>query len=237
MSAAFDAVRAIAMGRKPVDFALLQNTRFEGLGARAFGREPILGLFAHAPLEVTNLSEVHETPRNLLVVEGDSALFADLQDGRVVRLWALGASEAGAPEPSISVARDLDLSQFEDDVFFDPANHPDLAPDDSPALRSVAVALTKPEVQAGGLAIPNVFSCRAFVTRAFSARGHVCALIVLAGASDVTRRRPFSVNAALTFASGDGAGHTAKLVIDEAGFQACRDAEWTPRIASAAPPC
>ena len=234
MSAAFEAVRAIAAGRKPADFALLQNARFEGLGARAFGREPILGLFAHAPLEVSDTSEVYETPRNLLAVEGDSALFADLHDGRVVRLWALGASEAGAPEPSVSVARDLDMSQFEDDVFFDPAYHVDLAPDDATALRSVAVALTQPEAQSGGLAIPDVFSCRAFVTRAFSARGHVCALIVLAGASDPVRRKPFSVNAALTFAAGDIAGHTAKLILDQAGLRADYSKQWTPRIAPAA---
>ena len=230
MSDAFAAVRDIAAGRRPANFALLQNTRFEGFGVRAFGREPILGLFARAPIAFSDNARVHETPRNLAAIEGDKAAFADLHDGRVVRLWAFGAEAVGVDEPSISVGRDLDLSQSEDDVFFDPADHPDLAAADGGVLRSVATTLARPASGPMALAVPDVFSVRVFVTRAFSAGSHVVALLVLAGSVSGERRKPFGANALLSFGADAGEARDPVLTLDTAGMKASIDAAWTPRV-------
>ena len=97
----------------------------------------------------------------------------------------LGSERLDAPEVSVSVPRDLDLTQSEADLMFDAADHPDL---DS------AGAATLADLKPPDLA---VFSSRLFIVRAFSAGARVAALAVCAGASDAARRKPFSVNVAV----------------------------------------
>ena len=72
--------------------AVLHNTRFEGTGATAYGREAILDAFRRQPVKLERASLV-ATPRFAALVglhcDGPAALFADLHAGHVVRLWLL----------------------------------------------------------------------------------------------------------------------------------------------------
>ena len=224
MTPAFAALREIAAGRLPADNALLQNCRLEGFGARVFGREPILDLFRRSPINLSETAAAVESPRALLVVQGDQAIFADLHEGRFTRLWALGDETLGAPEPSVSVPRDLDLSQFDADVLFDPADHPDL---ESSGAATIS-CLTRPDSTAALL--PQVFSRRTFVVRTFSNGGRTASLMVCAGALEAIARKPFSVNVAL-LSEGSMDGHvTSLVVVDQAGFVRASQSAWTPRL-------
>ena len=227
MTVAFAALREIVVGRQPAGDALLQNCRLEGFGARVFGREPILDLFRRFPIALPEAVDPPESPRALLAIHQDRAVFADLHDGRIARLWVLGPDRAGAPEPEVCVPRDLDLTQFEGDAVFDPADHPDLASAGGAALARIARSLARGEGETGN-DLPT-FSRRAFVIRAFSSGDQVAALIVLAGASDAARRKPVSFNAALVVkASADLRLPT--LVLDRAGLELSHERPWTPRL-------
>ncbi len=225
MTPAFAALRDIAVGRTPADNALLQNCRLEGFGTRAFGREPILDLFRRAPIDLSDTKEALESPCAILAMQGDRAIYADVCDGRVARLWVLGPEALDAPESAVSVPHDLDLSQFEADVMFDYIDHPDLDRSDAARLTELA----HPN-RMSGAGLPE-FSRRSFVVRAFSATGQTAALIVCAGAHDAVRRKPISVNIALTAgASNSDDEGGVRLIIDHAGLSRCVERNWTPRL-------
>lgn len=227
MSAALDALRELVAGR-PVGEALLQNCRLEGFGVRAFGREAILELFRRSPIDLPATLDATRTPRGLLAEYEGGAIFADLHGEHIARLWVLGSAVTGEAEPEVSVARDLDLMQAEGDVFFDPENHPELAPNDAAAL----LQTIKKSIRVNDASLLDLpaFSRRAFVVRAVSSGTRIAAMIVVAGAFDGFKRKPFSVNAALIMnvqKPGDGKSH---WVIDQAGLIRNRERNWTPRL-------
>ena len=220
MTPASTALREIAAGLIPADNALLQNCRLEGFGTRAFGREPILDLFRRSPIDFSETLDALESPRALLLVQDKKAIFADLHEGRFTRLWVFGDETLGALEPSVSVPRDLDLSQLEGDVVFDGADHPHLHSSDARRLTELA----QPRRMAG-LDLPE-FSRRSIIVRAFSDLDRMAALIVSAGASGASQRKPLSVNVALLA----GASCAPRVVIDRAGLASCSERLWRPRL-------
>ena len=227
MTVAFAALRDIVAGRAPRNDALLQNCRLTGFGTKAFGREPTLDLFRQAPIELTADFTAVESPIAVFAAFGDKAVFADVYDGRVARIWVLGGDLLGPAELVVSVPHDLDLSQCEADVFFDPADHPHLEAGDATILAQTAAALARPEAGLGA-GLPG-FSRRMFVVRAFSASGRVATLMICAGALDGSSRKPFSVGVALVVDSTQPAS-TGTVVIDRAELLRCRERPWTPRL-------
>ena len=223
MTPAFAAMREIAAGRAPADYGLLQNCRLEGFGIQAFGREPILDLFRRAPMDLSQAWTVLESPRALLVVDDDRAIFADLHDARVSRLWVLGTEGLATPEPAVCVARDLDLSQTEAALMFDAFDHPDLD-----AAGGARLARLAQPSGLTGFGLPE-FSRRTFVVRAFSTADRVAALVICAGALDAVERKPFTVNLAL-LATTDTGRESMRVVVDRAGLLGCRQRPWTPRV-------
>lgn len=227
MSAALDALRELAAGR-PCDEALLQNCRLEGFGIRVFGREAILELFRRSPIDLPATPDGAWSRRGLLALYEGGAIFADLHEERLVHLWVLGSALTGEAEPEVSVARDLDLTQAEGDVFFDPEDHPELAPHDAAALRETI----KKSIKVGNADFQDLpsFSRRAFVVRAFSSGQRIAAMIVVAGAIDGFKRKPFSVNATLIMDAPKSADAKPNWVIDQAGLTRSREQHWTPRL-------
>ena len=116
---------------------------------------------------------------------------------------------------------DLDLTQLEGGVVFDPADHTELDQIDAGRLPALAAA--------AGVDLPS-FSRRAFAARAFSSGGRLATLIVAAGALDAARRKPFSVNVALLAGAPAGREESPIIVVDRAALIGARERAWTPRL-------
>lgn len=163
---------AIAEGRLPDDAGLLHTCRLEWQGSEAYGEEAILELFRGAPFAMEG-AKLLETPNSAVLIGDDRALWADIYNGRLGRLWRIGGEARRIAEPAISVAFDPDLQQARRDVFLSPDDHPELAAGD---LERVAEAGHKlcalPQT-------PPDHRVRAFVIRAFSAQAGSAALFAL----------------------------------------------------------
>ncbi|MBA3811135.1 MAG: hypothetical protein H0X27_05730 [Caulobacteraceae bacterium] len=226
MSRALGALADVAAGRRPADGALLQNCALDGFGVRAFGREPILGLFRQAAMEIGDHALAVEGEAGLLVEHAGQALFADLYDGNLGRLWLIGGPVLGRPEPVIALARDLDLDQREGDLIFDRRDFAGLRADHAERLDQIARGLALPSSRGAPSPVIDAFSIRAIVIRAFSAGTDAAALLVLAGTLAADRRTPFTTFAALRLAE---AGEP-RVIVDQAGIVRSREAPWTPRF-------
>jgi hypothetical protein len=166
---ALDTLRELAGGTRPAS-GLLHNCRFEGLGIETYGVEAIVARLRMAPFDIATDAQTIETLRHIAVFDGDRALFADLYDGNIARLWVLGSDGFGGDEPLLDVPFDPDLSQGGGDVFFAGADHPDLAPE---AARQVEAAGQTIVAQADG---PRT---RAFALRAFGSANDGAALFAV----------------------------------------------------------
>lgn len=129
-------------------------------GHEAFGIEAIADAFRRDPLALGDDDApplFAADPLHAAALHDGQALFADLYDGRVGRLWRVGAAPPCPPEPRVAVAFDPDLRQARSDLLFDAADHPGLLADAHGIVRAAARAL---------LAAP-AWRARAFAIRAF----------------------------------------------------------------------
>lgn len=207
---AIDALRRLAAGERPGD-RLLGACRMMWAGAEAFGEEAILEDFRAAPLDCAAFDAV-ETAHGAALAGADVALAADLYDGRIGRIWRVGAG-APAPEPAVSVAFDPDLRQERGGVYMRAEDLPELAEDARAGILRAGHALL-------AQSDTPLHRARAFVVRGFgdAARsaalfGHYC----MTG-GDV-RRAGFAHAVALL------EGADMRLVRDPVP-----DRPWTPRL-------
>jgi hypothetical protein len=150
-------LRAIAAGDTD---QVLGPTRLAVGGHELFGIEAVADAFRRDPLELGDDDTpplFAESARQAAVLHGGQAMFADLYDGRIGRLWRVGAAPSSPPEPRVAVAFDPDLRQARGDLLFDPADHPGLDADAHGIVRAAALAL---------LTAP-AWRARAFAIRAF----------------------------------------------------------------------
>lgn len=151
-----NAMAAVANGQVPTQ--LLHACRLEVAGYDAFGVEAISDAFRQDPMPLVD-AIVAEHDRHFAAITGDQALFADLYDGNIGRLWRAGRAAPHPPEPFVLVPFDPDLRQARGDIEFAASDHPGLD------------AAAEARVREAGLAIlahdPAAWRSRAFCMRAF----------------------------------------------------------------------
>ncbi len=209
-----ETLAALCAGHRPANDGLLGNARMEWGGGEAYGEEAILESFRGTPLDPAQGIGVRGVS-SAAWIGGDTALFADLYDGRIGRLWRLGPGSPPPAEPAVAVAFDTDLKQARGTVAFREADHPGL---DAWATEAVVAAgnalLVTDHVQ-------QLHRIRAYVIRAFSTGDEAVALYAVHRLTAETPRR-----AGFGYAVGHiGVGAEPLLVIDP-----WSPADWTPRL-------
>lgn len=152
---------------------LLGNCKLEWAGTEICGEEAIAEAFQAAPIAVDEDALFVESPHNAAWFANGSALFADLYDGRIGRLWRLGAGETPTREPAVSVAFDPDLRQQRGAVLARAADHPLLDRAHLAPIEAAAAELLAPPVG------HSQHRARAFLVRAFSGGDHAAALFAV----------------------------------------------------------
>lgn len=139
------------------DTPVLGACRLESGGVDVFGSEAVIDAFRRKPLPLDDAVLI-ESPNGAALFASGEAVFADLYNGHIGRLWRVGQVNPGTPEPAVGVAFDPDLAQARAAVLFAASDHPDLTAD------------AGARVEAAGRSIiddPAQFRARAFVVRAF----------------------------------------------------------------------
>ena len=211
---AVEAMIAVAQGRRPLDTGLLENCRLEWAGGEAYGEEAILASFRANPLPI-GAGEVLRAPHALAWIGEGAALFADLYDERIGRIWRTGNGVPPVAEPVIGVAFDPDMRQQRGDVLLRAEDHPGLDADCAEALVAAARRIVESCVADGA------YRARAFVVRAFSAEAGPVALCAIHQLGDgPVRSSGFAYAVLATGPEGDD-----RVVIDQTG-----SGEWCPRL-------
>jgi len=200
-----------ASGASPM---LLGNCKLEWAGTEIYGEEAIAEAFRAAPLSGDENTLFIESAHNAAWFANGSALFADLYDGRIGRLWRLGAGEPPAREPAVSVAFDPDLRQQRGAVLARAADHPlldlaHLAPLEAAAAKLIAAPVGDSQHRA-----------RAFLFRAFSSGEQAAALFAVHRLSGGEVR-----SSSFAFAAVAITKDTPRITLDQ---QAPTD--WTTRL-------
>ena len=165
------ALRALAAG-VPLADTILGACRLESGNVDAFGSEAVAAALHRAPLPQAEAATGIDCATAAALMTSEEALFADVYDGRLGRLWRVGQASPGQPEPAVSVAFDTDLHQTRADVFVVAVDHPALSVD---ALEQVAAAgrelIRNPAFPAFRI---RVFAIRAFGDAAAGAALFAC---------------------------------------------------------------
>ena len=205
---------ALCAGRRPAGDGLLGNARLEWGRGEAYGEEAVLESFRASPVD-PGQGVLLAGATAAAWVGADGALFADLYDGRIGRLWRLGMGETPAPEPAVAVAFDADLRQVRGDVSFRAEDHPDLAATARDAVTMAGEALLRVDHA------PALHRARAFVVRAFSVGEATVALYAIHRLTGEAPRRA-------------GFGYALALIEPDAAPRPVIDpwspSEWTPRL-------
>lgn len=214
-----DAIAEIGRGHRHP--ALLENARLETGGGEGFGQEAILAHFTRHPLDLSDAVWI-ETPSGFATFADDRALFGDLYDGHIARLWRLDPVAGEMPEPAVSVAFDPDLRQARQGVAARIEDHPGLDPTRFDAL--VAAGRSLLTLRTADEAAP--LRARAWLLRAFAGPDGAAGLFATHAVGDEVERR----SAGFTFAAALVAGSDVTLVRDGAGEAHRRVAPWRPRL-------
>jgi hypothetical protein len=150
-------LRKLALGDRLVD-GLLHTARLESHGVEFYGEEAIVDCFRQAPVDFSDAATHFETAGHIAIIDGETALIADLYTGAISRLWCLGTGPVALGERSISVAFDPDLAQTRGDVFFAPGDHPALAADAGKRVEAIGGDLARND---------RGYRARALLIRAF----------------------------------------------------------------------
>jgi len=215
---AMKTLRRVARGERPAH-GLLHTARLSALGTEFYGEEAIVACFRGAPMALPDAAVSIEAPGHVLLADGAQAIFADLAEGGIARLWRLGEGAPTVPERAVAVAFDPDLSQARGDVLMAASDHPALAADAVDRVVAAGQALVADARPGPTLRV------RAFVVRAFGTAGEGAALFAvyrIAGPGPHTAG--FSSAVAWWTPAGSG------CVRDHAGEAAIAMRAWTPRI-------
>lgn len=207
-------LRDVAQGRRPADDGLLGNTRCGWGRHEVSSEEAILAAFAARPLEVGDDPFGAETASGAALVGRDRALFADVYDGRIGRLWRVGDTAPLPPEPAVDLAFDPDMRQERGSVHFRQDDHPDLDAAAGERLRDEARDLVERLQRDGELRV------RAFVVRAFGDAEASAALLALHTLGNETSR-----SARFSHAMVACHGEDVRVIVDPSQRR-----EWTPRL-------
>jgi hypothetical protein len=213
---ALETLRALASGQRP-EAGLLHNCRLDALGTEAYGEEAIVSRLRRSPLTFTERAEVVESTSHIVLLEANSAVFADLWAGNIARIWLLSEGEPETGEAGISVPFDPDQTQARGDVFFALSDHPGLSADAAERVRSAGRALVD--------AYPHSMRTRAFAIRAF---GTVSRGAALFAGLQMTGTESGTAGFAMAVISWHG--DTVTTIRDYAGEQTINLKPWTPRI-------
>ena len=223
---AFQAIRSVARGGRPRG-ELLPPCRLEAFGTEFFGEEAVVSCFRRTPFLISDRASVIQTAGHLAVFEDDTAVFADLFDGNVARLWRLGPGSPIVREPALDVPFDTDLRQSRGDVEMRAEDHPALSSQAIPHVHEIGRRLARDWGAEPG---PSPYRIRAFLIRAFSQDDVGAALFSLyeLGHAPV-RTTGFSYAAAVFRTVGDELT-SCRIVKDAAGRNAVAARPWTPRV-------
>lgn len=210
---ALDHLRSITRGERPADDGLLGNTRCTWGGIDLLSEEAIVAAFAASPFALDGeLIEV-QTTQGAALVGTERALYADLYDGRIGRLWRIGGTPPFAPEPAVDVAFDPDMRQERGGLFFRGEDHPCLEAAAANGLVKAGQALIDGQ-RAGQLRV------RGFVVRACGNGDASAGLVALHTLSNAKRRVAGFRFAAVALCNG-------KVVT---AVEPERVKHWTPRL-------
>ena len=163
-----EAMIAVARGQVPAQ--LLHACRLEVGGFDAFGVEAISDAFRQDPVEMAD-AMIARNDQHFAALVGDQALFADLYDGNIGRLWRAGRPAPHAPEPFVLVPFDPDLRQARGDIEFAASDHPGLDPAAEARVRDSGLAILAHD--------PAAWRSRAFCLRAFGTAAAGAALFAV----------------------------------------------------------
>ena len=216
MTSPLETISDLLAGRPSAAQALLGPCRTSAYGGEAFGGVMACEVFARQPSPLSPNVHLVATDAALAVFDVDAegreqAVFADLFDGRLGRLWRLGGGATdGAAEPALFMASDPVMTQVRSDTAFLGSDHPELDNDAVPALLELARLVAHLHREGGA----EVVEARAFVVRAFNADDRAAALFFVEQAlgPDVRRRIRFWAAAAFRFSA---AGLTHHRIVQD----------------------
>lgn len=206
-----DRLCAFARGDVTAARAVLHNCRTAGFGATAYGREEGAALFRAMPLDL-NPGDAVVSDETVALFGNDAdgipaALFADVHDGQIMRLWALGSRQHDAgPVDATHVPVDLDLDQRGGAFDVVAVDHPALDPNGAEALRRLGQDWI--DGQPRDIFGP-VGRARPILLRAASGGGRSAALMMVQGLTPTKGVARFAVGVLI--------GDAGKIVVDAAG--------------------
>ena len=211
-----DALNMLASGKRPKG-ALLPPCRLEGMGIEAYGEEAVVNHFRHAPLVPMDAADVLVSSGHAALFAGDAALFADIYDGGILRIWRLGSGEPCGAEPSIGVPFDTDLCQARQDFAMRHEDHPELADAACDTVSQIGYRIAHDWSEADGAPSWRV---RPYLLRAFSNGRTGAALFAVHRLGSGGERSVGFAFAAARFVFGIDASCDPQIVRDLAGEKA-----------------
>jgi hypothetical protein len=212
---ALETLTALLRGDQPTS-GLLHNCRLEGCGHESYGVEAIVENFRSLPMADGTDQLIFQDTAHMAIFVADEALFADVIDGNVLRIWRLGSGDFLQPESGISVSFDPNLSQAGQALCFDPKLHPALSSDAAEKLTEIGLRLAQND---------DAYRACVFVLRAFGNAERGAALFAIYRLTHGDVRASGFAHAA--FAWGASETH---VVHDIAAQNAFSEQPWTPRI-------
>jgi hypothetical protein len=195
---------------------LLHTCRLEGCGGESYGVEAIVENFRVLPMAEGADQLVFEDDTHMAVFDGEDAVFADVIEGNIARLWRLGSDDFLTLEPGISVSFDPDLVQERRGFFFDAALHPTLSDDAVEKLTTIGQELARDD---------GAYRTRIYALRAFGSADRGAALFAVYRLDGDGARTSGFTHAAVAW----GASET-HVVHDLAGQAALSIQPWTPHV-------
>lgn len=218
-------LRALACGTGREN-SLLHSCRLGGFGGEAYGVDAIVERFSCNPMALTAASESIEVAGHIAIFDSGWALLADVDAGRIARLWRIGAGTPACPEPRIDVPFDPCLAQAGSDVAFAACDHPALTP--AAGGRVLAIGSNIMQDRAGGAVANRV--C-VFVLRAFGDADAGAALFAVHRTRTGTVRTAGFANIGVLWR-----GELLLRVDDTVGEAAIAAATWSPVVAETIDP-
>lgn len=163
------ALTALAHGRR--SGSLLHTARLQAFGEEAYGEEAILEALRLHGADWQDAELVLGSGHAVLLGE-TAALFADMTDGLVARLWRVGLGAGERTAFAMTVPFDADLAQARGDVFARAADHPGLGD-----AQLAVIAEDGREMLSTQTGLRN----RAFLIRAFAGEADAVGLFAIHG--------------------------------------------------------
>jgi len=214
------------------DGAVLHNCRLEGAGTSLYGREAILDWMraqAHS-LEFVQLAEGRRCAALFASdAPGPIALFADLHEHRIARLWYLAAKvSSGEQAMRIDVPYDFFFGLPPSGGVFNADAHPDLLPEHQGRVRAWASEPFGLDVSDGTAATgtAGLERLRCYVLRAFSVADVTAVLAI--GVAELSDGRPGLVHVPIAARLPSEQLTEARVVVDEAERSAQAARSWRP---------